>query len=241
MTDQPKIQPGTTQSDPALVITVTEGGPYVVTGAPPLHVQTIVPNEAGESWDYRDGKAFELKDGDALCRCGHSKHKPFCDGSHETSGEDLAEKASHGPMFAISEEFDGPDLELKDARPLCAVARFCHNGKTIWKEIKEAGQEHADLSVLMAHRCPSGRLVVLDQGEDTPIESPLQPSLSLLQDPQKGVSGPLVARGGIRVEGASGESYEVRNRQALCRCGKSGNKPFCDGSHIKTGFNDGLA
>lgn len=241
MSQEVTIQPGSTQSDPAIVIKVTDGGPYEVIGTPPLKVQTIVVGAQGESWDYADGQDFVLKDGDALCRCGHSKTKPYCDGSHETAGEDLDEVADKGPWLAKALDFAGPELDLKDQKPLCAVARFCHNGKTIWKEVKEAGREHADLSVMMAHRCPSGRLLVFDAASETPIEDPLPPTLSLIQDPQKGVSGPLVARGGIRVESASGESYEVRNRQALCRCGKSGNKPFCDGSHVKTGFKDGLA
>ncbi|MHB8164175.1 MAG: CDGSH iron-sulfur domain-containing protein [Methanoregula sp.] len=32
---------------------------------------------------------------------------------------------------------------------------------------------------------------------------------------------------------ADGKPYTVRNRVTLCRCGKSGNKPFCDGSHVE--------
>jgi len=35
------------------------------------------------------------------------------------------------------------------------------------------------------------------------------------------------------VIGADGRAYEVRNRVSLCRCGKSKNKPFCDGSHLE--------
>src|SRR3989344_5837069 len=56
--------------------------------------------------------------------------------------------------------------------------------------------------------------------------------------PESGVSGPLWIRGGIPVESASGEQYEVRNRVTLCRCGKSKNKPFCNGSHMTSGFKD---
>jgi CDGSH-type Zn-finger protein len=45
------------------------------------------------------------------------------------------------------------------------------------------------------------------------------------------VNGPLWIRGGIPVAGADGREYEVRNRVTLCRCGRSNNKPLCDGSH----------
>ena len=41
----------------------------------------------------------------------------------------------------------------------------------------------------------------------------------------------------IAVTAPDGETYEVRNRVTLCRCGASMNKPFCDGSHKRTGFS----
>jgi len=40
------------------------------------------------------------------------------------------------------------------------------------------------------------------------------------------------------VESADGFGYEVRNRVTLCRCGRSGNKPFCDGSHVECHFDE---
>jgi CDGSH-type Zn-finger protein len=46
-------------------------------------------------------------------------------------------------------------------------------------------------------------------------------------------------KGGVPVESADGTVYEVRNRVTLCRCGKSTNKPFCDGTHIDVNFKDG--
>jgi CDGSH-type Zn-finger protein len=54
------------------------------------------------------------------------------------------------------------------------------------------------------------------------------------------VSGPIWVRGGIEIESAEGHAYQVRNRVTLCRCGKSQNKPFCDGSHVAHGFHDHL-
>jgi CDGSH-type Zn-finger protein len=48
---------------------------------------------------------------------------------------------------------------------------------------------------------------------------------------------PIVwVRGGITVQTMDGTTYEVRNRATLCRCGHSGNKPFCDGAHAEAGF-----
>ena len=43
---------------------------------------------------------------------------------------------------------------------------------------------------------------------------------------------------GVEVVGADGRPYEVRNRQTLCRCGESSNKPFCDGTHASMKFRD---
>lgn len=51
-------------------------------------------------------------------------------------------------------------------------------------------------------------------------------------------NGPLIARGKIRVEAADGTVLEESDEVYFCRCGKSGNKPFCDGSHKTSGFVD---
>jgi hypothetical protein len=70
------------------------------------------------------------------------------------------------------------------------------------------------------------------------LEPDLEPSIGLIRDPKEAVSGPLWVRGGIPIESADGTEYEVRNRVTLCRCGRSSNKPFCDGSHIACHFNE---
>jgi hypothetical protein len=73
--------------------------------------------------------------------------------------------------------------------------------------------------------------VVWDRETNKPIEPEFAPSIGLIEDTAKQVRGPIWARGGITVVSADGEPYEVRNRVTLCRCGRSNNKPFCDGSH----------
>jgi CDGSH-type Zn-finger protein len=75
--------------------------------------------------------------------------------------------------------------------------------------------------------------------DGTVHEPALAPQIGLVEDPKARVSGPLWVQGGIPVTGADGTTYPVRNRVTLCRCGKSSNKPFCDGAHIEAGFDDG--
>lgn len=50
------------------------------------------------------------------------------------------------------------------------------------------------------------------------------------------LDGPLVVTGRIVVVGADGTRSEVEERVFLCRCGASGTKPRCDGTHKRTGF-----
>jgi CDGSH-type Zn-finger protein len=65
--------------------------------------------------------------------------------------------------------------------------------------------------------------------------------VSILEDPQADQTASAIRlTGGIAVISASGREYQVRERVALCRCGASSNKPFCDGSHYDIGFDDGL-
>jgi CDGSH-type Zn-finger protein len=49
--------------------------------------------------------------------------------------------------------------------------------------------------------------------------------------------GPILVRGPIRLVDAKGNPFETNGRSvALCRCGASAQKPFCDGTHVKIGF-----
>ena len=87
--------------------------------------------------------------------------------------------------------------------------------------------------------CPSGRLVTWGRETRLPNEEDYEPSIGVVQDPAQKVSGPLAVRGGIQVVSSDDFAYEPRNRQTLCRCGRSENKPFCDGTHAAIKFDDG--
>ena len=139
------------------------------------------------------------------------------------------------------EVFEGPTIDLTDQQSLCASGRFCDPDGGVWAMIEKTGDpKFRRLAEKMADNCPSGRLVVWDKSTGEPVEPKLVRSIGLVQDPAAGVSGPLWVRGGITIRSADGETYEVRNRVTLCRCGESNNKPFCDGSHVPTGFQDGI-
>ena len=226
-------------------ITITANGPYLVQGSMPLAHQHIVTNAQGESVSWREGKvvATPATGGYALCRCGQSANKPFCDGTHQRVGFDGTEVASREPYEVQAEHIEGPTLVLDDATALCAFARFCDPKGQVWHLVLESDlPAAARLVEQQAGDCPGGRLRARQraqaQADGGPVEPHFEASMGLVQDTAKGVSGPLWVRGGIEVRSADGSAYEARNRVALCRCGASGNKPFCDGSHVSSAFSD---
>jgi CDGSH-type Zn-finger protein len=219
-------------------VVVLENGPFEVRGTLPMAYQTIVTNAQGESIGWQEGARIPVKDGDQLCRCGGSAEKPFCDGTHQRLRFDGGETASRAPYLEQAEEIDGPAVTLTDAEPLCAFGRFCDPKGRIWNAARRGGEEARDIVVEEAGLCPGGRLVAWDKETRRALEPELPPSLGLVQDPARGVSGPLLVWGRVQVEAADGSGYEVRNRVALCRCGASSNKPYCDGSHVSIKFRD---
>ena len=212
-------------------IRVTENGPYMVSGNVPMHDETIGVDENGDSTQWLRGEDYPTREKNALCRCGGSSNKPYCDGTHLRNGFDGTETASKEPYLKQARRIKGPELALTDAQDLCAYARFCDRAGTIWRLIKRSKDPKAtEIAIQEGKDCPSGRLVVWTK-EGKPLEPELEPSIGVVHDPETCPMGPLWVRGGIPVESADGSTYEVRNRVTLCRCGKSFNKPFCDGQH----------
>ena len=220
------------KTPPTANIQITKDGPYLINGGLPLSEQHIVTNAEGESLDYRDGKKYPAQTQYALCRCGQSGNKPFCDGTHKKVRFDGTETASREPYIDQAETLDGATVRLTDAENLCAFARFCDPKGRIWNLVEKTDDPEVRRIVeAEAAHCPAGRLVVWDRKTGKAIEPEFKPSLGLIEDTEKQVSGPIWVRGGIPVVSADGKTYEVRNRVTLCRCGRSSNKPFCDGSH----------
>jgi CDGSH-type Zn-finger protein len=213
-------------------VKVTKNGPYVVSGGIPICEQVITTDPQGTPIEWTQRIKYPAKETCTLCRCGHSENKPFCDGSHAKIGFDGTETANQETYLNKPDEIEGPNLKLTDVQELCASARFCHRAGGIWNLIPQSNDPEAKrIACEEAGDCPSGRLVVLDKKREEIVEPKFEKSLSLVEDPAMGVSGPIWVRGGVPVESAEGKTYKIRNRVTLCRCGKSQNKPFCDSSH----------
>lgn len=221
-------------------VLITKNGPYIISGKLPLKKEIIVPNSEGVPEKWTDGDKYPETENYVLCRCGHSNHKPFCDGTHHKINFDGTETADDKKCLKEADRISGPALILKDAKELCASAAFCHRGKGVWNATEDSGNpESKKLAIEEACNCPSGRLTACDKKTGKPIEPDFKQSISIVEDPCNEVSGPIWVKGGFFIESESGKKYETRNRATLCRCGKSTNKPFCDGSHIDFGFDDG--
>ncbi len=220
-------------------VVVTRNGPYLVSGGAPLSEQTIFTGSNGDSEAWREGERFPQQDSYALCRCGHSKKKPYCDGSHTQAKFDGTETASRKPYVEQAQVMQGPVHALSDAETLCAFARFCDPNGQVWEQVEQTDDPQVAKNFLrQVNACPSGRLVAWDRATGEALEAALPVSIGVVQDPAQDVSGPLWLRGRIPVIAADGFAYEVRNRVTLCRCGASKNKPFCDGSHASVKFRD---
>jgi CDGSH-type Zn-finger protein len=200
-------------------ITCLKNGPYLLENARLLRA-------SGETWPTDKGVA--------LCRCGGSQNKPFCDGTHGTIGFRDANEAD--PKKNRRQTYVGKGITIFDNRALCAHAGFCtdelaavfrhHDNPWI---VPDAGETAKVIDVI--RKCPSGALsYAVDGAEAAP---PQRPPMVTVTD-----NGPYAVTGGVELlgvkmgEGASSEHY------TLCRCGASKNKPFCDGSHWDAGFKD---
>ncbi len=184
--------------------------------------------------DLRDwrGNRIEAKEIMALCRCGGSANKPFCDGTHKKNGFSGAKLPDRG--VDKRESYPAARITIHDNRSICAHAGYCTDGlKSVFKYKSEPWIDPAgdtvDAIIETIRRCPSGALSYTLDGVEGGAP-PREPAITATKD------GPYAVTGGAQLleqtwaEGASTEHY------TLCRCGGSRNKPFCDGTHWSIGF-----
>jgi len=140
-----------------------------------------------------------------------------------------------GSNVAKIREYDGDGIVVRYDALRCIHAAECVKGlRSVFNPKNrpwvDASAAAADEVADVVARCPTGALKFerTDGGaQETP---PKEQSVRLVPD------GPLYVHGRIQVEDADGRVIATENRVALCRCGASENKPFCDNSHKRVGF-----
>src|SRR5260370_22773900 len=99
-----------TQTASDAKVQITKNGPYMVSGALPMSKQTIGTNSAGESVKWISGQTYAAQATYALCRCGQSAKKPFCDSTHSKIKFDGRESASRYPYQSEAKRMQEPIL-----------------------------------------------------------------------------------------------------------------------------------
>jgi CDGSH-type Zn-finger protein len=216
-------------------VAVTANGPYQVEGVQSVTRRRPVTSDDSKPMTWRTVVRLATEDTMWMCRCGNSRNKPFCDGSHDRVGFDGMETAPPTTYAERERRYQGSGIVFHDDRSLCAHAGFCVNRVSdVWKMAKSGSTEDSVVRtqvIQMIEHCPSGALSFsLEDNELVEPELPVE--IAVIDD------GPLWLTGGIPVERSDGAPLETRNRVVLCRCGHSINKPFCDGSHAKAGLED---
>jgi len=201
-------------------ITYAENGPYLV--------------KSLEKLTNSQGTDLETKATTALCRCGASANKPYCDGAHARVGFSGAKDPERTPDHL--DEYPGENITIRDNRGICCHAGACTSGApAVWRMGQEPWIDpdgaDVDTVVQVIRRCPSGALS--HAGDDVPDEDGGGgPAIEVSKD------GPYHVRGAVELLGVTLGEGAQEERVALCRCGHSKNKPFCDGQHWSTKFSD---
>ena len=214
-------------------IQAAHNGPYLVTNVPRL-----IDHLGAEQ-----RPAPQL----ALCRCGKSAIKPWCDGSHARTGFRDAKDPKRVPDRR--DTYPGQELTIFDNRGICQHSGLCTDRlATVFRTGAEPfvapSGGRMDEIIRAVRDCPSGALSYALGGTEARDQvdwgNARQPAIEVTKD------GPYRITGGITLTGADGADEHraegaSREHYALCRCGQSQNKPFCSGMHWYVGFADPVA
>lgn len=195
-------------------------GPYIVTGL--------------ETFTNSQGETIETRTKMALCRCGASKNKPFCDGTHARIG--FSDKKRDGRVADQRDVYEGKGVTIYDNRGICSHAGFCTDGcPAVWRTGVEPWIDPNGASVEeiieTIGKCPSGALSYARNGKEH-RDRDRPPAIRVSKD------GPYWVQGRVELKEKNWSDGASREHYTLCRCGGSKNKPFCDGTHWYIDFKD---
>jgi CDGSH-type Zn-finger protein/truncated hemoglobin YjbI len=218
------------QASLEVAIELKKDGPYLVTNA-------------GRLVDWL-GCEYPTAPQMALCRCGRSQIKPFCDGSHTRVG--FRDEKSPDRQPDRLDTYVGQQVTVLDNRGTCQHSGYCTDRLATVFRLREEPFVHPsggrmDEIIRAVRDCPSGALSYALDGVEArdavDQHGRREPAIEVTKDGPYRITGAIALRhpGGqdvARNQGASREHY------ALCRCGQSQNKPFCSGMHWYVEFHD---
>jgi CDGSH-type Zn-finger protein/ferredoxin len=179
-----------------------------------------------------DGSPVEIPRVCSLCRCGESKYKPMCDGSHSAAGFVGTRKDSDKQE---PEHYVGKGITIVFDRYLCMGNGACGELEAVFGTHDEPKYEpdaaSVDEIIATIKKCPSGALSYILDGVHVRY---------FFDKPQVVVeqNGPLHVQGEVNLidDQESDKLLPMADHYTLCRCGGSKKKPLCDGSHEENGF-----
>jgi len=171
----------------------------------------------------------------SLCRCGESKYKPQCDGSHAKAGFDGKREDSNKPE---PERYEGKEITIVFDRYLCMGAGYCGELEAVFGTHKapKYDPDGAPVNDIIEtiRNCPSGALsYIIDGVHQTNYYD--ESRIVVEKD------GPLNVQGEFTlIDDQESDRFlpKATDHYTLCRCGGSKKKPLCDGSHLDNGFKD---
>jgi len=168
----------------------------------------------------------------SLCRCGESKAKPFCDGTHAEVGF-VGEREDSNKQGL--EYYRGKEITIVYDRYLCMGVGYCGELEAVFgtHETPKYEPDAAPVEDIIAtiRKCPSGALSYII-GDEHFTDYHDETVIAVQKD------GPYCCRGDITMIDDQDSDHLLPDADhfTLCRCGSSKKKPLCDGSHEDKGF-----